>query len=151
MIIKEVETKDELKKCNEFLNKLIKYEKRYDDNINDKMIIDNYYENIYYKNDNKLFITVDNNNILGYIFIKISNPTKEAQIYKEAFIDALYVDEEYRNKGVATKLIDKAKEYSKEIGAKKISINVICDNEIACKLYYKLGFKDFSFKLKQNL
>ena len=151
MIIKEVQTNEELKKCNEFLNEIIKDEKIYNDNINTEKTINNYYENVYNKGNNKLFIAVDNDIVCGYIFIKITNPEENAEIYKESIIDALYVDKEYRNKGIATKLIEKAKEYSKEIGAKKISISVIKDNEIALKLYYKLGFNDFSFILKQNL
>ena len=151
MVIKEVETKEELQKCDEFLNELINDEKKYDDNINDKIIINDYYEKVYKKCNYKVFIAVENRNILGYVFIKITDPKQNGEIYKESIIDALYVDKEYRNKGIATKLIEKAKEYSKEIGAKKISISVIKNNEVALKLYYKLGFKDFSFKLKQEL
>lgn len=149
MIIKEVETKEELNKCDEFLNKLIQDEKKYNDNINDNNKIENYYEKVLNDN-NKLFIALDKN-VVGYIFIKISDPSKNGELYKEAFIDALYVEEEYRNKGIATSLIEKAKDYAKSIGAKKISINVISVNENALKLYYKVGFKDFSYRLKQEL
>ena len=149
MIIKEVETKEELNKCDEFLNKLIQDEKKYNDNINDNNKIENYYEKVLNDN-NKLFIALDKN-VVGYIFIKISDPNKNAEIYKEAFIDALYVEEEYRNKGIATSLIGKAKDYAKSMGAKKISISVISVNETALKLYYKVGFKDFSYRLNQEL
>ena len=149
MIIKEVETKEELQKCDKFLNELIKDEKRYNDNINTGNKIDGYYEKVINDN-NKLFVAVDTN-ILGYVFVKINDPVKNGELYKEAFIDALYVDKEYRNKGVATSLIEKAKEYAKNMGAKKISISVISLNEEALKLYYKVGFKDFSFRLKQDL
>lgn len=151
MIVKEVKINEELQKCNEFLNKLIIDEKKYDDNIDENLVTNNYYQIVYKKENNKLFIAVDNNMILGYIFIKITNPRLNAELYKEAIIDALYVDKEYRNKGIATKLIEKAKEYSKENNAKKISISVIKDNQKALNLYNKLGFKEFSFRLKQNL
>lgn len=151
MIIKEVETKQEALMCNDFLNKLIKDEKKYDDNINDNISINNFYDNLYLNDNNKLFIAVDNDKSIGYIYLKITEPEKEAQLYKEVFIDAVYVEEEYRNKGIATNLIKKAKEYSKEMGAKKISINVIIKNEIAYKLYEKEGFEQFSVNLKQNL
>ena len=149
MIIKEVETKEELKKCDEFLNKLILDEKKYNDNINTDNKIEHYYEKVLNDN-NKLFIAVDTD-VLGYIFVKINDPVKNGELYKEAFIDALYVEEEYRNKGVATSLIEKAKEYAKDMNAKKISISVISLNEEALKLYYKVGFKDFSYRLKQEL
>ena len=151
MIIKEVTQLEEVNKCNGFLKELVKDEKRYNDNIDDNAQINNYYENFYKSENNKLFIAKENENIIGYIFIKITNPKQNAEIYKEALIDALYVEKEYRNKGVATQLINKAKEFSKEKYAKKISINVIKDNENALNLYHKLGFEEFSFRLKQNL
>lgn len=151
MIIKEVTQLEEVNKCNEFLKELVKDEKRFNDNIDDNAQINNYYENFYKIENNKLFIAKENENIIGYIFIKITNPKQNAEIYKEALIDALYVEKEYRNKGVATQLINKAKEFSKEKDAKKISINVIKDNENALNLYHKLGFEEFSFRLKQNL
>ena len=151
MIIKEVETKQEALICNDFLNKLIKDEKKYDDNINDNISINNFYDNLYLNDNNKLFIAVDNDKSIGYIYLKITEPEKEAQLYKEVFIDAVYVEEEYRNKGIATSLINKAKEYSKEISAKNISINVLINNEKAYNLYKKLEFNDFSVRLKQDL
>ena len=151
MIIKEVETSKEISTCNKFLNELIKDEKKYNDNINDQNTINNYYENVYNKENNKLFIALENDNILGYVFINITDPKLNAEIYKEAIIDALYVKEEYRNKKIGTALINKAMEYAKENSAKKISISVLKNNEVALDLYHKLGFEDFSFILKQNL
>lgn len=151
MIVKEVENEKEANLCNSLLEKLIEDEKKYNDNINDEIIINNYYENIYKKDNNKLFVASINDEIIGYIYVKINDPKLNGEKYKEAFIDALYVKDEYRNKGVATSLIKEAKQYAIKKEAKKISINVISDNEIALKLYYKLGFYNFSFRLKQNL
>ena len=74
MIIKEVETKEELKKCDEFLNKLILDEKKYNDNINTDNKIEHYYEKVLNDN-NKLFIAVDTD-VLGYIFVKINDPVR---------------------------------------------------------------------------
>ena len=150
MIIKEVEKNEEINICNEFLKKLIIDEKKYDDNINDQIIINDYYQKVCNDN-NKLFIAIIDNNVIGYIYIKISDPKQNSDIYKESFIDAIYVENNYRNNGVATNLIEKAKEFSKEKGAKKISINALKDNKVALELYYKLGFNDFSVKLKQDL
>lgn len=151
MIIKEVDNEKEASLCNLLLEKLIKDEKKYNDNINDEININNYYENIYKKDNNKIFIASINEEIIGYTYVKINDPKLNGEKYKEAFIDALYVKEEHRNKGIATSLINKAKEYAIKKDAKKISINVISNNETALKLYYKLGFYNFSFRLKQNL
>ncbi len=55
-------------------------------------------------------------------------------------IDGLYVDINFRNKGIATKLI---KEIIREIyllGDYEIFINVLKKNKVAVNLYNKLGF-----------
>ena len=151
MIIKPVENNNEASICNLLLEKLIIDEKKYNDNISDNIDLSNYYENIYRKDNNKIYIAMDDEKIVGYIYVKLNDPRLYGEKYKEAFIDALYVDEEYRNNKIATSLIEKARIYAKENDAKKISINVISNNEIALNLYYKLGFYNFSIRLKQNL
>ena len=70
---------------------------------------------------------------------------------EEAIIDGLYVLEEYRNKKIATNLINEAKKWCKDKNIDTISLNVLANNEIARKLYYKLGFNDFSITLKTRI
>ena len=148
MIIEKVKTKEEAIICDELLTKLILDEKKYNKNINVISIID-YYPNLYLKDNNTLFIAKQDNKIVGYIFIKeLNDPTN---ILKEAIIDALYVEEEYRNNGIAKSLIEKAKNYCSNNNIKYISLNVMYQNEIAKKLYYNLGFKKFSLNLKSEV
>lgn len=59
---------------------------------------------------------------------------------KTAFITSLLIDENHRGKGIATKLIYAAESYSTECGMKKISLEVNKKNDIAIKLYTKLGY-----------
>jgi GNAT superfamily N-acetyltransferase len=163
MIIKEVETIEEATRCDTLLTKLILDEKKYnpnikDDvvinnyypNIKDDVVINNYYPNIYNKDDNKLYVSIIDNNIVGYIFVKLQS-IDGIDNNKELLIDALYVEEEYRNKGIATSLINKVKEYSKNNNIKYISINVLYKNEDAMNLYNKLGFSIYSLGLKFEL
>ena len=147
MIIKEVETIEEATRCDTLLTKLILDEKKYNPNIKDDVVINNYYPNIYNKDDNKLFVSIIDNNIVGYIFVKLQS-IDSIDSNKELLIDALYIEEEYRNKGIATSLINKVKEYSKDNNIKYISINVLYKNEDAMNLYNKLGFGIYSLGLK---
>ena len=147
MFIKEVDNIEEAIKCDELLTKLIIDEKKYNSNISDDVNINNFYPNIYNKDNNKLFIAIDDNNIIGYIYIKLIS-TDGIDNNKELLIDALYVDEDYRNKGIATSLINKVKDYAKENNIKYISINVLDKNIKAKNLYNKLGFNINSLGLK---
>ena len=124
-----------------FLTKLIRDEKKYDDNIDENVWIIGYYEN-FIENENHiiLFAEIDDK-IIGYIYgyvimqngVLINNTSK---------IDALYVDEEYRGNKVGDKLIKMFKEWSKEKEVKAIEIDVCAQNESARKLYLNNNFKE---------
>jgi len=123
-------------KLDELLTQLILDEKKYDPNVEIVKVKD-FYKN--YINDNtKFFLVCEENDIIfGYIYVK-----KEDNILK---IDALYVLEEYRNKGIATHLLEEVINYGKLNNYEIISINVLENNLKAKKLYskyFKLYKKD---------
>ena len=60
----------------------------------------------------------------------------------ELFISNLAIFEEYRGKGIATKLLDKAEEMAIEIGLNKLSLYVETDNLHAKRVYEKRGFQE---------
>ncbi|MCQ2387090.1 MAG: ribosomal protein S18-alanine N-acetyltransferase [Clostridia bacterium] len=66
----------------------------------------------------------------------------------EVDLEMLYVLPEYRNKGYATALLDKAIERCKEFMAQKIFLEVKVDNTSAKTLYEKKGFKVISERKK---
>lgn len=150
MIIKQVENDEEAKECDKLLTKLIHSEKAYNENINRKYIVKDYFKNLYNKKNNALFIAIDEK-IIGYLYVKINTSDNGPEVDHEALIDGLFVEENYRNKKVATKLIERGKEWAKSTEAKYISLNVLSNNEVAKHLYYKEGFKEFSVILKQKL
>jgi ribosomal protein S18 acetylase RimI-like enzyme len=60
----------------------------------------------------------------------------------ELFISNIAIFEEYRGKGIATKLLDKAEEMAIEKGLNKLSLYVETDNLHAKRVYEKRGFKE---------
>ena len=147
-MIKKVETKEEALECNKLLTMLIHEEKEYDANTNDSFVVNNWFENLYFKDDYTLFIAIEDNKIVGYIYAKIRELDFTSVKNEEVLIDGLYVLEEYRNRRIATNLINKVKEWSISKKIDTISLNVMYKNEIAKKLYIKLGFECFSLMLK---
>ena len=55
-------------------------------------------------------------------------------------IHDIIVKKEYRNMGVAKKILEKIVEYGKDTGCCKITLEVRIDNEIANHLYKNSGF-----------
>ena len=61
----------------------------------------------------------------------------------------IYVDKEYRKKGIGKKLILKAEEQGKKTKAKALTLNIVSGNSEAVALYEKMGFKLIESKNKK--
>ncbi len=127
--------------ANELLTKLIKDEKKYDDNINENCNVTSFYERIYNSDGVCLLVAKENNFVTGYLYGYIEN-NGDTYINLVGVLDALYVREEYRCKGVATKLIKEFKLWSIKHNAKEIEVKVLNDNINAINLYKENGFKE---------
>lgn len=119
-------------KLDELLTKLIQDERQYDESIDPNFIVHNFYSNMLVKDDRLIYLCEIDNFVCGYIYLIIESDT--------AKIDALYIEEDVRNNGVATMLIKWAKEYCKSKNIKTIELNVVKGNKVAKELYLKNGF-----------
>lgn len=151
MIIVKVDNLEEARKCNELLTLLIENEAKYNENINKNYIVNNWFENLYNMENNVLYVAKENEEIVGYIYCKINTGENGLTNNLEALIDGLYVLEEYRKKGIATALINKAKQWCRNKNVKYIMINVLEDNKTALNLYSKLNFNDYEKTLRFNI
>ena len=131
--------------CDMLLTKLIQDERQYDNSIDENFIVKNYFQNVI-KNENNILLCYEEDEIIkGYIYLKpIDIDNKKGYL-----IDGLYVDTEYRNNGIATKLIEKALTIVENIDF--IDINVMANNNIAINLYKHFGFKEFRISLRKNI
>lgn len=137
----------EIKKCgyeesleaNRLLTELIKDEKKYDKNINENCVVKSLYESFYDKQDVCLLVASMENKSVGYIYGYVQN-NGDAKKDTVCTLDALFVLENYRNLGVATKLIENFINWSKEKKAHYIELKVCNLNEKAIKLYEKFNF-----------
>ena len=75
-----------------------------------------------------------------YIQETLNHPIKKDK--KVAVLSDLYVDEQHRNKGIASQLINASMELIKQNwNIDSVYLNVFNKNEEAIKLYEKLGFQ----------
>ncbi|MDO4962489.1 MAG: GNAT family N-acetyltransferase [bacterium] len=132
--------------CDALLTKLIQDEKNYNVFINENFIVKDYFKNIVKDEQNILLGYKENKEIVGYVYFKFVKD-------EDAFgylIDGLYVEEEYRNKGIAKSLITEGLSIIKEKDISFIDINVMSKNETALNLYKSLGFEVLSFKMRKT-
>ncbi len=81
------------------------------------------------------FVATNKNKLIAYAGIGIEQDMPDTGRIPEVFIK-----NEYRRRGIATKLIEKAIEYLQKHKRKFIRLNVSIRNTAARKLYAKLGF-----------
>ena len=130
MIIK-VNSIDDCKICDNFLTLLIQDERKYDNTIDEKFVVKDYFINMI-NNQNILLLYKNENKPIGYIFAK--------KIDDKYLIDGLYIDINFRNKGIATKLIKVIIKEIYSLGDYEILINVLKENKVAVNLYKNIGF-----------
>lgn len=97
-----------------------------------------------------IFIETENKNITatcGLQIIKYLPQCNDNGI--KGYICDVFTKEEFRNKGIQTKLLKKCIEFSKENNIESISL--LTDNEIAINIYKKLGFNYNSLAMELKL
>lgn len=133
--------------CDNLLTKLIQDERQYDDSINENFVVKDYFKNVINNKDNILLCYEEDKIIKGYIYLKLVNNDNK----KGYLIDGLYVDNEYRNNGIATKLIENALNVIKKANISVVDINVMANNSVAINLYKRFGFNEFRISLRKNI
>ena len=126
----------EIDVVNNLLNKLIKDEQKYDNNINYDYVVKEYYQNKI--DDSVIFVATKENEIVAYLFGYIVD--SPVYINKKAILDALYVEETHRQKGIAKKMITIFEEWCKKKNIDIIEVTVCSQNNNSYNLYKRNGF-----------
>lgn len=133
-------------RCDELLKKLIHDEKQYNPLINENFIVKDYFKNVIKDEKNFLLGYEINEKIVGYTYFKFVN-NDEGTGY---LIDGLFVEEEYRNNGIAKTLISEGFKRINKNEIDFIDINVMSKNNIAFNLYKSFGFEILGYKMRKN-
>ncbi len=59
-----------------------------------------------------------------------------------AYVEGIYVEEEFRNKGIASRLIIRAEEWALEHGCGQLASDALLDNTVSQAFHEKLGFEE---------
>ncbi|MPM48068.1 hypothetical protein SDC9_94790 [bioreactor metagenome] len=141
MRIVKVKDKTFADKCDNMLTDLIIDERKYDKNVSNDLVVHDWYCTTLDDNKRATFVAIEEENVLGFIHGYIKEEAGTTVNDTVVVLDALYVKENNRNKGIGTSLIDEFKKWSKSLEAKYIDLSVLINNNSAIELYKKHGFK----------
>ena len=98
--------------------------------------------------DRKAFISIENGIPTGFVQVELEDPELPAGSPEVAGLDTLAhisriaVDEKYRGKGIAKKLLEHAENWAREQGKEGMWLDYLKDNSAAAGLYESTGYKD---------
>lgn len=103
--------------------------------------------------ENRAYVAVHENEVAGYVLlIPIRFP---GNAFRKAsntlLIDQLFVDEDFRRKGIATLLLEKSREVAKELQLQRLELNHWTANDSARALFGAFGFRYFNERMELSL
>jgi len=79
---------------------------------------------------------------LGYVWCDRSNGEEsDEELLSDAYVQTIFLEQEFRGKGIAEKIMRNLEKQFKKAGASSIGLFVFAHNESAYHLYEKLGYK----------
>ena len=149
--IKKVTNFDMAKDCDRLLTKLIQSERRFDKNTKETFVVSDNYTKKFGDSDKVLYLACDGDISIGFIYGFIKHEKGELVHDTVAHIDALYVSDGYRGKGIASDLIHTFYDWCKNNDVKFVTICVYKNNIDAYNLYYKEGFDTDTYYMTKEL
>jgi ribosomal protein S18 acetylase RimI-like enzyme len=148
--IREAQLSD-LDKLLEFEQGVITAERPFDKSLKDSEIT---YYNIerLIGNENAQLVVAEHEGKLvasGYALIKQSEPFEKNDYF--SYLGFMFVDPQYRRKGINKQIIDSLIEWSKSKGIVEVRLEVFNQNQSAVVAYEKLGFNKTSVKMRMEI
>lgn len=100
-----------------------------------------------------LVATYDTDELLGYAFcvIEETSPSSMMVPHKTLYVDDLCVDERIRGQHVGSALFNAVKEYAKQNGCYRVTLNVWNCNPDAMVFYERMGMRPYKVAMEQIL
>lgn len=152
--IRRAEQKD-IETIQEFGSKLLNYErKNFDSSLDSDWAFSDEAKAEYLDAIQNKYVSIaeTDGRPIGFLIGSIIEPKiSDARQIKQAYLQNLYVNENFRKAGVGKDLVENFKEYCRNEGVKRLNVSVLAANEVAVNFYNTVGFKPRSLNLSQAL
>jgi ribosomal protein S18 acetylase RimI-like enzyme len=91
------------------------------------------------------------NKIIGSGYARLENSKHYLQHSKHAYLGFMYVDPNYRGKGVNQKIIEALKNWTVLQNVTEMRLDVYFNNDIAIKAYEKAGFTKHMVEMRMDI
>lgn len=144
--------KKDLDKILELNQKLFDYEKQFDDTFNPEWTYSEVGKNSFIKciKTETVLIAEVEDRVVGYVCATVDNYSFRG-INPIAELENMYVEEEFRNKGVGSKLVEVLLSELKDQRVKRIKVGALHSNTEAIKFYKKNGFENHVVELERDI
>ena len=102
------------------------------------------------KKNSAVFIAEDKKPI-GIIIATHFKPLRISKFARKGYVSNLYVQKNYRSKGIGIKLLDISLKWLKESKVKYVSLEIHLENKDALNFYTQARFKKYTVKLHKKL
>ncbi|HIH19670.1 TPA: GNAT family N-acetyltransferase [Candidatus Micrarchaeota archaeon] len=89
--------------------------------------------------------------VVGHVIVSIKNLREWELEKREGYVEDLFVEDDFRNNGIGSMLLDAGVLWCKNNGLNLLSLNVSVKNETAFALYQSAGFKAHGFAMTKEL
>jgi len=94
------------------------------------------------EDENQVLVSDVDGRIVGFLMFTKQAKSMLRLRHSRAMINDLYIEEEYRGQGLASRLLERCLEYLKSRGVEEVRVSVSAENAPAISLYRKVGFMD---------
>ena len=150
IVIKRVKRVEECVLCNKMLEELIKFESKFDNQINPNNMIEDHYERTLNKNDVVIFLAYNGDEAVGYIaaYKEKTNPALNNDVIK---IMNLFVKDKHRKQNIGKILMNEVENWAKEkCDNFDIELDCISNNIEAIGFYKHLGYNPVKIKMRKS-
>ena len=99
----------------------------------------------------ELVVAELDNKIIGSGYARLENSKHYLQHSKHAYLGFMYVDPNYRGKGVNQKIIEALKNWTVLQNVTEMRLDVYFNNDIAIKAYEKAGFTKHMVEMRMDI
>ncbi len=137
-------------RLNDLLTQLILFERRYDSNIKEQIVVTSQYQTLLAKEETILLVAEVAGEVVGYLYGYEKNLASICY-QKEAYVDAFFVKEAYRRKVLGHKLFASFEQWCQERQIAFVDIMVLIENRATKDFYQRQGYHLFKEYLRKKL